>query len=325
MKAVLVTSTEGRGSLEIVDLPAPETRPDRILVRNFAAALNRADILQRRGLYPPPEGESGILGLEFAGEVAAAGEATSGYRTGDRVFGLVGGGAYAEFLSVNPGLLLRIPDTLSFEAAAAVPEAFATALESLFTVGGLEPGETVLVHAGASGVGCAAIQLATASGARVLATAGSPEKKAHCLELGAARAVDYREGDFSEEALGLTDGKGVDLIVDLVGAPHWDRNAKAISIGGRWVLVGLLGGAKVLVDLGLLLRKRVRLEGLLMRTRPLEQKIEGTRRFARDILPLLEDGRLRPVVDQVFLLEDVDEAHRRMEANRNIGKIVLRF
>ena len=311
--------------LEIVEVPRPEHGPQEILVRNFAAGLNRADLLQRRGLYPPPEGVTDIIGLEFAGEVAELGAEVRGFRRGDRVFGLTAGGAYAEFIAIDSRMALPIPDSFSFDAAAAVPEAFITAGESLFVLGDLRPGQTVLVHAGASGVGTAAIQLARAAGAVVLATAGSPEKLKRLVELGATRAVNHRDDDFVEAARQLTAGRGVDLIVDLVGAKYWGKNLGSIAPGGRWIVVGLLGGSKVEVDLGQLLRRRLHLVGTSLRARAPEEKLAVIERFARTILPLLEAGTVRPVIDSVYPFEDVRAAHERMEANRNIGKIVLRL
>jgi putative PIG3 family NAD(P)H quinone oxidoreductase len=314
----------GPDVLEIVDLPEPGPGTGQLLVRNFAAGLNRADLLQRRGLYPPPAGESDILGLEFAGEVAAVGEGVEGFSRGDRVFGLCGGGAYAEFLVVDARLAVSIPSNMSYESAAAAPEAFYTAEDGLFSLGGLKEGQTVLVHAGASGVGTAAIQLAVAAGARVIATAGTAEKAAACEELG-ADGVNYREKDFAEAVAGLTAGEGVDLVLDLVGASYWDRNIASLRSGGRMVLLGLLGGASAEVNLGAVLSKRLSIIGSVMRSRSTEEKAEVTARFRERTLPLLESGELKTVVDSILPLEDVRQAHERMEENLNTGKIILRL
>ncbi len=324
MRCVKVKEPGGPDVLEIVDLPEPGPGTGQLLVRNFAAGLNRADLLQRRGLYPPPAGESDILGLEFAGEVAAAGEGVEGFSRGDRVFGLCGGGAYAEFLVVDARLAVSIPSNMSYESAAAAPEAFYTAEDGLFSLGGLKEGQTVLVHAGASGVGTAAIQLAVAAGARVIATAGTAEKAAACEELGAA-GVNYREKDFSEAVAGLTAGEGVDLVLDLVGASYWDRNIASLRSGGRMVLLGLLGGASAEVNLGAVLSKRLSIIGSVMRSRSTEEKAEVTARFRERTLPLLESGELKTVVDSILPLEDVRQAHERMEENLNTGKIILRL
>ena len=324
MRCVKVKEPGGPDVLEIVDLPEPGPGTGQLLVRNFAAGLNRADLLQRRGLYPPPAGESDILGLEFAGEVAAVGEGVEGFSRGDRVFGLCGGGAYAEFLVVDARLAVSIPSNMSYESAAAAPEAFYTAEDGLFSLGGLKEGQTVLVHAGASGVGTAAIQLAVAAGARVIATAGTAEKAAACEELGAA-GVNYREKDFSEAVAGLTAGEGVDLVLDLVGASYWDRNIASLRSGGRMVLLGLLGGASAEVNLGAVLSKRLSIIGSVMRSRSTEEKAEVTARFRERTLPLLESGDLKTVVDSILPLEDVRQAHERMEENLNTGKIILRL
>ncbi len=325
MLAVRIREPGGVEALELVEVPAPRIRPDQILVRNYATALNRDDLLQRRGAYPAPPGESAIPGLEFAGEVAEVGARVRGFRIGDRVFGLVGGGACAEFVAVDPALALPISDRMSFEAAAAIPEAFSTANESLFTVAGLKRGEVVLIHAGASGVGSAAIQLARARGAKVLATVGSQGKADRCRELGASVVVRDREEDFAEFALAETDGRGVDVILDLVGATYWDRNLESIAPGGRWILVGLMGGSRVAVDLSRLLAKRLRIAGVSLRFLPLEEKAAAVERLRRDVLPLLERGEVQPVIDSVWPIEEVREAHARMEANLNVGKIVLRL
>jgi tumor protein p53-inducible protein 3 len=325
MRAVLARQPGGVEVLEIVDMPRPEPGPEDLLVRNFAAGLNRADLLQRRGLYPPPPGDPDILGLEFAGEVAAAGAAACCFQRGDRVFGLVGGGAYAEFLTVNAALASKIPDNLSFDAAAAVPEAFCTANESLFKLGKLAPGEIALVHAGASGVGSAAIQLASARGATVVATAGSPEKASFCKDLGAERAVVYKTDDFTSAVMDVSDGRGADVIIDLVGATHWERNLASLREGGRLIVVGILGGARVNLDLSVILHRRIQVIGTALRRRSRHDKIAITERFQQGVLPLLEAGRIRPVLDRVFPLEEVKAAHERMEANLNSGKIILRM
>ena len=319
--------------LELVDAPDPEPGPGQLLVRVFATALNRADLLQRRGLYPPPPGEPDILGLEFAGEIARVGDGVEEFARGDRVFGLCGGGAYADFLVVDQRMAVPIPDTLSFDAAAAVPEAFFTAHEALFVLAGLRGGESALVHAGASGVGTAAIQLARRCGARVFTTAGSEAKLARCRDLGAERAIAYRDEDFAAVVTEIADGSGsapsgvagVDVILDPVGASYWDRNIRSLRPGGRLVLIGLLGGRQVEVDLARLLMHRISVLSTVLRSRSLEEKIALTDRFRADVLPALEAGELVPVIDSVLPIEDVRDAHEHMEANANIGKIILRL
>ena len=325
MRCVKVKEPGGPDVLEIVDLPEPGPGTGQLLVRNFAAGLNRADLLQRRGLYPPPAGESDILGLEFAGEVAAVGEGIESFARGDRVFGLCAGGAYAELLLVDASLAVPIPSNMSYESAAAVPEAFYTAEDGVFSLGELAEGEAVLIHAGASGVGTAAIQLAAAAGARVIATAGTAEKAARCEELGAALGVNYRERDFTEAVDELTGGAGADLLLDLVGASYWDRNISSLRVGGRLVLLGLVGGTRTEADLGAVLRKRLRIIGSVMRSRSIEEKSEVTARFRERILPRIESGELKAIVDSILPFEEVRDAHVRMEENLNIGKIILRL
>ena len=325
MRCVIVREPGGPEVLEIVDLPEPAPGSGQLLVRNFAAGLNRADLLQRRGLYPPPAGESDILGLEFAGEVAAVGDGVEGVSRGDRVFGLCAGGGYADFLAVDARLAVAIPSNMSYESAAAVPEAFYTAEDALFSLGGLGEGQAVLVHAGASGVGTAAIQLAVSAGARVIASAGTAEKTAACRELGAVAAVNYRREDFTEAVAEKTGGKGVDLVLDLVCASYWDRNVASLRPGGCMVLLGLVGGGSCEVNLGAVLSKRLRIIGSVMRSRSIEEKAEVTGRFRERTLPLLESGELKAVVDSILPLEDVRQAHERMEKNLNTGKIILRL
>ncbi len=324
MRAVIFDRPGGPEVLRVAHVADPRPGPEDLHVRNFAAGLNRADLLQRRGRYPPPPGESEILGLEFAGEVISAGEKTAGFRPGDRVSGLLGGGGYAEEIKVHHRLAIPIPDRFSFEMAAAVPEVFLTACQNLFVLGGLSAGETVLIHAGAGGVGTAAIQLARDAGARVIATAGTPEKRQRCLELGAHSALDYRE-DFSAPVMEITGGAGAQVILDLVGASHWERNLRSIAVGGRHLVVGLMGGASVSADLSVVLTRRLRIIGSTLRGLPLQEKIALTDLFRARFFPRLESGVLQPVIDQVFLLEQVQAAHRRMEENRNVGKIVLRM
>lgn len=325
MKAVHCREPGGAEVLEIVEIPRPTIAPSHVLVRNFATALNRADILQRRGLYPPPPGDSDILGLEFAGEVAEVGSSVRELKVGDRVFGLTGSGGYAEFLPVHEALCLPIPDNLPYDLAAAVPEAFYTAHDAIFTLGKLQAGETLLVHAGASGVGTAAIQLGCAFGAQVFATAGSAEKVKLCTELGAVKAVNYREEDFAAALLQSMDAPIVDVVLDLVGASHWEGNLRCLRLHGRLLVVGLLAGTKVEVDLGVILRKRLRVLGTTLRSRTLAEKVAVTRAFAADALSRLAAGELRPILDRVYPLEEVSQAHERMEQNLNLGKIVLRM
>jgi putative PIG3 family NAD(P)H quinone oxidoreductase len=323
MRAITFTTPGGPEVLQLTEVPDPTPRPEQLLVRVRATALNRADTLQRRGQYPPPLGESDILGLELAGEVQAVGTMTQGFRVGDRVFGLVGGGGYAEKAVIDYRMAMPIPASWSFVEAAAVPEVFFTANETLFTLGQLAPGETVLIHAGASGVGTAGIQMARYIGARVFATAGTPEKVERITALGAEVGINYRTEDFAARVRELTTRAGVELIQDFIGAAYWQRNLQCLKVGGRLVLVGLMGGAKVEADLGLILRQRLHIIGSVLRSQSLESKIAITQRFRERWLPLLTQGHIRPIIDTSFPLAEAAAAHKYMEDNRNVGKIML--
>ena len=323
MKAITFAAYGGPDVLRLEDVAEPTPTADELLVRVRASALNRADTMQRRGHYPPPPGESDILGLELAGEVEAVGVNAQGFKPGDRVFGLVGGGGYAEKACIDYRMAMPIPDDWDFVKAAAVPEVFFTANETLFTLGRLDAGETVLIHAGASGVGTAGIQMARQAEARVLVTVGSDEKAARTQALGAEAAINYKTTDFAARVLDLTDGDGVDLVQDFIGAAYWQNNLKCLKTAGRLVLVGLMGGAKVEADLGLIMRKRLQVIGSVMRSQPLANKIAITERFRSRWLPELESGRLRPLIDTSFPLAEAAAAHQYMEDNRNVGKIML--
>ncbi|HEY3228631.1 MAG TPA: NAD(P)H-quinone oxidoreductase [Roseiflexaceae bacterium] len=322
MKAILFDQPGGPDVLRLGEAPDPEPAAGELLVRVRATAANRADLLQRRGAYPPPAGASPILGLELAGEVRSG---AGGWRPGDRVMAVVTGGGYAELATVPAGMAIRIPDHLSFEEAAAIPEAFLTAFLNLFTLGRLQGGESVLIHAGASGVGTAAIQLARAAGARVLITAGSDEKLARCRELGAEVAIHYKRESFRERVAEATAGRGVNLILDFVGAPYWDDNLASLAIDGRLASIGTLGGSRGPIDIGPIHAKRLTIVGAALRRFPPPQKTALAEAFATFALPRFESGELRPVVDSVYPLAQAAEAHRYMESNSNTGKIVLVF
>ena len=296
--------------------------PDEVLVDVRATAVNRADLSQARGHYPPPPGASDILGLEMAGVVRAVGGSVSGRQPGDRVCALLPGGGYAERVAVPAGMLLRLPDEWSFVQGAAVPEVWYTAYINLFDEGELQAGETALIHAGASGVGTAAIQLAVEAGANAIATVGSDEKAAFCRELGAV-AINYKEQDFLAEVMAATDGQGVDVILDPVGGDYLARNVSALRRFGRLVNIGLLGGTKGELNMGLLLGKRLRVIGSTLRARPVAEKIAITRRFETQVWPKLIAGQLRPIIDQAFPIAEAQAAHEHVLANRNIGKVIL--
>ncbi len=323
MKAIVVAEPGGPEQLELREVPAPSPGDNEVLIDVKATALNRADLLQRRGLYPPPKGASDILGLECAGVVRELGKGASAVKPGDRVMALLPGGGYAEQVAVPDRMAIPIPDNLSFEEAAAIPEAFLTAREALFTLGQLEPSGTVLIHAAAGGVGSAAVQLARQHGARVIGTTGSAGKAQRVSELGAHVTVNYKSEDFAEVVSRETQGKGVALILDFVGGAYWDKHAACLATAGRVVVIGVMGGATANVNLALLLMKRQQILGLVMRSRPVSDKIVITQRFIRESLHLFAEQRLLPVIDSVVPLAEAAKAHERMEANANVGKIVL--
>ncbi|MGC4065488.1 MAG: NAD(P)H-quinone oxidoreductase [Polyangiaceae bacterium] len=322
MKAIVVKEFGSPEQLQIVSLPDLTPATGQVVVDVHAAALNRADLLQRRGKYPPPKGESEIIGLECAGVVSSVGPDVTQVKVGDRVMALLAGGGYAEQVVIHQGMAIPIPKQLSFVEAAAVPEAFLTAREALFTLGQLEGTSNVLIHAAAGGVGSAAVQLAKAAGATVFATA-SGSKIDRVKSFGADHVIDYKTQDFETIVNDVTQGKGVDVVVDFIGADYWPKHAKCLASGGRLVVVGVLGGANATVNLGALLFKRHQILGLVMRSRSLADKLAITQRFIRESLPLFGQGTLKPVVDSVFPMHEVRAAHERMEKNENVGKIVL--
>ena len=311
--------------LEEVDRPVPGG--GEVLVEVAAAGLNRADCLQRRGMYPAPAGAPAqIPGLEFAGTVVELGPGALGFRPGDRVMGITGGGAMATHLVSHERLLCAVPPGMDLVTAAAVPEVFMTAYDALFGQGELAMGETLLVHAVGSGVGTAAVQLAARAGARSIGTSRSPEKLERCRALGMSNGIAVEPGGrFADRVVELTSGRGADLVLDSIGAAYLEENLRALAPRGRVVVIGLMGGASGPLPLSLLLVKRARLLGTVLRSRPLEEKASVTQAFALHVLPLLADGRLSAVVDEVMPMEQVREAHRAMEQNRNFGKIVLRW
>jgi putative PIG3 family NAD(P)H quinone oxidoreductase len=310
--------------LELHDVPEPELRDSDLLVRNHAAGLNRADIIQRTGGYGRDSfGDSAIMGLEIAGEVIAVGKDVQGFAVGDRVMGIVGGGGYAELARIDYRMAMPIPDGMDYVRAAGIPEVFVTAHEAAFHLGRLEAGESILIHAAAGGVGSAAVQLAHAAGARVFATAGGT-KLDRLREFGADVAIDYKTDDFAQVIHRDTEGKGVDVIVDFVGAPYFERNLASLNFGGRLIEVGLLGGAKgASLPLDRLLYRHLQIIGTVMKSRPQSVKQAMTRRFRDRWLHAFDDGTLVPVIDSTFPLGEAVEAHRRMESSSSVGKIIL--
>lgn len=323
MKAILVEKDSTR--LYIGDVPDLRPGADELLVDVKATALNRADLLQKRGLYPPPPGASEIIGLETAGVVKEVGSNVAGWKPGDRVCALLPGGGYAQQVTIPAGMAIPIPDNLSFEEAAAIPEVFLTAYLNLFVLGQLQPGQTVLIHAGASGVGTAAIQLVREAGATSIVTAGSAEKLDACLTLGANNAINYKEGPFATAVKELTGGKGVNIILDFIGASYFEQNIKSLAMDGKLIIIGTMGGAKAeSFNLGLLLFRRLQVIGTALRSQPVEKKIELTQSFMDFALPRFKDERLVPVIDSIYEWDEVNEAHERMEKNLNTGKIILK-
>ena len=323
MNAILFDTPGDPSVLYMGESPTPHPSEREILVNIRATALNRADTLQRKGMYPPPPGASSILGLEMAGEVVEVGEGVSKWKIGDPVMALLPGGGYAEYVCIHEEMGMQIPKGLSFEQAAAIPEVFLTAYQAIFWLGKLQARERILIHAGASGVGTAAIQLAKSLGAEVYVTASKP-KHATCLELGAAHTIDYRSEDFSERVAHFTNGEGVDMILDFLAASYLAKNLASLATDGRLVLLALMGGSKASqVDLGMVLRKRIHLMGSTLRARSLAYKIDLTQAFYAYCCPKFESGVFKPVIDSVVSWKEVGAAHKRMEANLNIGKIVL--
>ncbi|HEX2191249.1 MAG TPA: NAD(P)H-quinone oxidoreductase [Longimicrobiaceae bacterium] len=324
MRAVVVARPGGPEALQLAERPVPQPGPGEVRVRVHASALNRADLLQRRGLYPaPPGAPQDVPGLEYAGEVDAMGEGAGLWAVGSRVMGIVGGGGYAEYVTVHEREAMRIPQGLSYEEGAAIPEAFLTAYDALFRRLELEVGERVLVHAVGSGVGTAAVQLAHAAGATVIGTSRSPEKLRRAEELGMDVGIDIAKEDLAAALENATYGSGVNAVLDLVGGPILEASLRGLAQGGRVVVVGTVAGSRVELDLGLVLRRRIRIVGTVLRTRPLEEKIALAREFSNTVLPLLSSGKIRPVIDRVYPFSEIAEAHRQMEANESFGKIVL--
>jgi putative PIG3 family NAD(P)H quinone oxidoreductase len=322
MKAILIKSPGGPEQLYVGEYETPQPGPTEILVRVVATAVNRADTLQRQGKYPVPAGSSPILGLEMAGEVVAIGSEVSRWQPGDQVCGLLGGGGHAEYAAIHQDLALPLPAGMDYVQAAAIPEVFLTAYQALIWLGALQPGERVLIHAGASGVGTAAIQIAREQGAEVFVTA-SAGKHALCLDLGASMAIDYRKQDFSQAVKAEAD-LGVDLILDVIAAPYFQANLDLLQTDGRLVMLALLGGVHPdRVNLAPILRKRLQITGSTLRNRSLDYKIRLSQALQAFAWPRFQAGTLRPVIDRVLPWTDIVAAHRAIEANENAGKIVL--
>ena len=323
MTAIVISAPGGPEVLVPERRPRPSPQPNEILVKVAAAGVNRPDVMQRQGLYPPPPGASDIPGLELAGTVAALGTGASRFKVGDAVCALVAGGGYAEYAVVHETNALSVPAPLSMVEAAAVPETFFTVWHNVFERGGLKSGETLLVHGGSSGIGTAAIQLAKANGARVITTAGSAEKCQACRALGADVAVNYRNEDFVAATKAATGGRGADVILDMVGGDYIERNYEAAAVEGRVVQIAFQGSPKATVDFRRIMLKRLIHTGSTLRARSIADKVAIARAVEQHVLPLIAAGRVKPVIDSSFALAQAVAAHARMESSAHIGKIVL--
>jgi putative PIG3 family NAD(P)H quinone oxidoreductase len=323
MRAVTVPTPGGPAALVLADVPTPEPTSSEVRIRVAAAGLNRADILQRQGRYDPPPGSSPYLGLEVSGTVDALGEGVDTWAVGDEVCALLVGGGYAEHVCVPAGQVLPVPTGVGLVEAAALPEVTCTVWSNVFLTANLQPGETLLVHGGSSGIGTMAVQLAREVGARVAVTAGSADKLEACRSLGAEILVNYREEDFVEAVLGATDGVGAGVILDNMGAKYLMRNVETLAVGGRLVVIGMQGGVKAELDLGVLLRKRGAVIATALRSRSLAEKATIVAAVREHVWPLIEGGRVRPVVHATFPLEEVAAAHQELESSRHVGKILL--
>jgi putative PIG3 family NAD(P)H quinone oxidoreductase len=307
-------------SLEVVEIPT--LREGEALVQVEACSVNRADLLQRQGLYPPPPGASQVLGLDYAGFVVKRPPA-SPFKESDRVFGIVAGGGYGRYVAVPVEHLVPIPENLSFAEAAAAAEVFFTAYFNLFVQAGIKAGETLLLHGGGSGVGTAAIQLCSSTGATVIITAGSEDKVKRALDLGASAGINHKEEDFAERVMDITGGVGVDVILDWIAAPYLRRHLEILKTRGRLVIIGLMGGSAGEINLVPVLAKRLKIIGSVLRSQSKEEKAEITRKFIENVIPLLKSGRVKPIIDRIFPISEVEDAHRYLSKGEHFGKIVL--
>ena len=323
MRAIVISEPGGPEVLELTEVDDPVVGPDDVLVDVTAAGVNHADLFQRMGFYPPPPGTPPYPGLECSGRIAATGENVAGWSVGQEVCALLAGGGYAEQVAVPACQLLPVPAGLTLTEAAALPEVACTVYSNVFMSAGLAPGETLLVHGGASGIGTMAIQLGKAYGARVACTAGSAEKLARCIALGADCAISYKEEDFVARVQDFTGGNGADVILDIMGGSYLGRNLAALATDGRLVIIGLQGGVRAEIGLNTMISRRLTVMAASLRQRPVDQKALVVRRATEDLLPAFADGTLRPVIDRVLPLDQAAEAHRALEAGEVVGKVVL--
>lgn len=323
MRAITIPEPGGPEALVWADVPDPQPAEGEVLIEVAASAVNRADLLQRQGFYDPPPGSSPYPGLECSGRISALGPGVHGWAVGDEVCALLAGGGYAEKVAVPAGQVLPVPAGMDLVTAAALPEVTCTVWSNVFMIAHLRPGETLLVHGGASGIGTMAIQLAKAVGARVAVTAGGPEKLARCAELGADILIDYHEQDFVQEIRKATDGAGADVILDIIGAKYLQRNVKALAVSGRLAVIGLQGGVKAELNLAALMAKRAAITGAGLRARPLNEKAAIVAAVREHVWPLIANGQVRPIVDRTLPMAEAAEAHRVVDASAHVGKVVL--
>ncbi len=326
MPAVLVSDGAKKGEWNEVGIrmvPKPSLEEGEVLVGVEACSVNRADLLQRRGLYPPPPGASQVMGLDFAGSIVGIGPGASGWKEGDRVFGLVGGGGYGRYVAAPADNLVPIPENLSFVEAAAVAEVFFTAYYNVFMLAGAHEGERLLLHGAGSGVGTAAVQLARCFGMETIVTAGSDDKLGRARELGATHGINYKKEDFASRTMEITGWEGIDVVLDWIGASYLNKHLTVLKTKGRLVLIGLMGGSSGEINLASVVGKRLRIIGSVLRAQSRQEKAEITRGFINDVLPLLAEGRVRPVIDRVFPITQVEEAHHYLRQGDLFGKVVL--
>lgn len=324
MEAIEYHRQEDKIELNNKQVEDPTLGVNQVLIKVKAAGINRADLLQKEGKYPPPAGASELLGLEVAGVIVEVGKNITEFKVGDHVFALLAGGGYAEYVSVHAGSAMLLPENLSFEEGAGIAEVFLTAHQALNWLGQMKAGENVLIHAGASGVGTAAIQLAKLTNANAYVTAGSQEKIEFCKNLGAVAGVNYKESmDMATDLKSLTDGQGFDIIIDFIGAPYAQANARMIAVDGRWILLAFMGGFNAEINLASVLMKRIQLKGSTLRARTNDYKSKLVADFSDQYLQQFTDGALKPVIDKVFDWKDAEAAHQYMEDNLNKGKIIL--
>jgi putative PIG3 family NAD(P)H quinone oxidoreductase len=324
MRAVVITEPGDPEVLEVQEVPDPQPKAGEVLIKVAATGINRADLLQRQGNYPPPHGAPPYLGMECSGTIAELGDGVAGWNVGDEVCALLAGGGYAELVAAPAGQLMPVPQGVSLVEAAALPETTCTVWSMAFGAGRLQPGESLLVHGGTSGIGTMAIQIAQHRGSRVFATAGTPRKVEYCRTLGADVAINYRDEVFDDRVLNETDGRGVDVILDNMGALYLPRNLRALTVGGRLVVLGLQGGRKGEIDLGTLLAKRATVLAAGLRARSAEEKAKIVADTVANVWPLIESGTVRSIIDRILTLDDATEAHRLMESSEHIGKVLLR-